>query len=177
VIFSINRPYRRAVVATALLRYGVSLSAAALLAGCGGSQPPLGVLPHGSTPQQSLAQQAYHIVHPFGRLKRDGATPSSDLIDINGTPLINVQGTLYSTTTEGGDGSGTVFGITTDGSEKIVHSFSGNDGRGPAAALRNVRGVLYGTTQAGGINNLGTVFRLTKSGEETVLHSFARERA
>ena len=37
-----------------------------------------------------------------------------------------------------------------------------------------MRGVLYGTTQAGSINNLGTVFRLTKSGEETVLHSFAK---
>jgi uncharacterized repeat protein (TIGR03803 family) len=355
--------------ASARLRYGLSLAAVtALLAGCGGSQPPLSVSPQGLAPQQSLPQNEFHIIHPFGRATKDGANPAADLIDVKGTlygttvngggsnnrgtvfsittsgeekvlhrfggtydgdypvsallnvngtlygttsaggndyggaifkimpsgteavlhsftylgngnpraalinvgdtlygttaglegywcgevfsittggkfkilhsfgkgsdgcsplapllnvngtlygttstggneeaggtvftisttgkyqrlynfgtnpndgakpaaALINVQGTLYGTTTEGGDGSGTVFSITTDGSEKVVHSFSGSDGRGPAAALKNVKGILYGTTQVGGANNLGTVFSLTKSGEEKVLHSFAK---
>ncbi len=108
----------------------------------------------------------YQRLYNFGAYAGDGQYPAA--------ALINVQGTLYGTTTEGGDGNGTVFSITTDGSEKVVHSFSGNDGRGPAAALKNVKGVLYGTTQVGGANNLGTVFSLTKSGDETVVHSFAK---
>jgi uncharacterized repeat protein (TIGR03803 family) len=87
--------------------------------------------------------------------------------------LLNVKGTLYGTTTSGGgtgcggDGCGTVFAITTSGSETVLHSFSGSaDGVHPYAGLIDVNGTLYGTTYQGGGNNncargCGTVFSIT----------------
>jgi hypothetical protein len=89
------KPAARVAITTALVRYGVSLTAAAaLLAGCGGSQPPLDVSAQGSASQQSRAEKAYHVLHPFGRFMGDGANPLAGLID--------VKGTLYGTTIAGG---------------------------------------------------------------------------
>ncbi|HEX3663852.1 MAG TPA: choice-of-anchor tandem repeat GloVer-containing protein [Rhizomicrobium sp.] len=88
----------------------------------------------------------------------DGAWPEGGLID--------VKGTLYGTTKLGGaycqTGCGTVFALDPNsGAETVLHSFgSGTDGGTPNATLLNVKGVLYGTTAAGGANNGGTVFAL-----------------
>jgi uncharacterized repeat protein (TIGR03803 family) len=70
---------------------------------------------------------------------------------------------------------GTVFSITTSGTEKVLHSFKGGqDGEKPFASLVEMNGVLYGTTSAGGgASSAGTVFKITPSGTETVLHRFA----
>src|SRR5579862_2606111 len=89
--------------------------------------------------------------------------------------LVNVKGTLYDTTYAGGVyGNGTVFSVTTTGTEKVLHSFAGGaDGAGAEASLVNVKGTLYGTTSAGGANGVGTVFSVTTTGTEQVLHSFA----
>jgi uncharacterized repeat protein (TIGR03803 family) len=147
-------------------RYASSIWAAALLAGCGGSQPTLSVAPGVLTTQQSIAQSAFHILHKFGGAG-DGTNPSAGLID--------VKGTLYGTTIKGGaNGYGTVFSIATSGAETVLHDFGGSgDGAQPAAELLNVSGTLYGTTSAGGAtSNAGTVFSITPSGTETVLHSF-----
>jgi uncharacterized repeat protein (TIGR03803 family) len=102
---------------------------------------------------------------------KDGADP--------GAGLLNVNGTLYGTTTGGGkycrgsDGCGTVFSITTSGKETVLHSFGGTGDSGyPKAGLLNVNGTLYGTTAGGGANGSGTVFSITTSGAETVLYSF-----
>ncbi|MFY9883899.1 MAG: choice-of-anchor tandem repeat GloVer-containing protein, partial [Candidatus Cybelea sp.] len=99
----------------------------------------------------------------------DGSYPVSGLIDVNGT--------LYGTTNDGGSGSfGTVYSVGTTGSEKVLHSFSGSgDGAGPAAGLIDVKGTLYGTTEGGGTAecDCGTVFSITIAGVEMVLHSFA----
>ncbi len=92
--------------------------------------------------------------------------------------LINVNGTLYGTTTGGGANNyGTVFSITPSGTETVLHSFAGYpyDGTDPLASLIKVKGTLYGTMSAGGANcssKCGTVFAITPSGAETVLHSF-----
>ncbi len=52
-----NLPTVYARTTTALLRYGLSLTAmAALLAGCDGSQPPFSASPQELAPQQSLLQ-------------------------------------------------------------------------------------------------------------------------
>jgi uncharacterized repeat protein (TIGR03803 family) len=165
-----NRPAAHAVITTALLRYGLSLgAAAALLTGCGGSQIPLSASPQGLGPEQSLAQQAYHIIHPFGRSAEDGTRPAADLID--------VEGTLYGTTVRGGSHDvGTVFSITPGGTETVLHSFgAGRDGKEPMAKLLNVNGTLYGTTAGGGKRGGGTVFRMSLSGEEKVLYNFATD--
>jgi uncharacterized repeat protein (TIGR03803 family) len=106
------------------------------------------------------------MLHSFGG-DSDGSHPTAGLIDVNGT--------LYGTTTEGGAyGNGTIFGISTSGKESVLYSFGkGSDGQGPEAALINVNGALYGTTTAGGTYGDGTVFGLRMStGKEHVLHSF-----
>jgi uncharacterized repeat protein (TIGR03803 family) len=158
-------------------RYALSLSAAAaLLAGCGESQPPLSVSAAGLAPQQSLTSRAYNRLHEFGNSAGDGTNPYAG--------LIVVKGTLYGTTLSGGSSnSGTVFAITKTGEETVLHSFSGSafsssdDGAQPAAALIDVNGTLYGTTYAGGAHlcggvTCGTVFSITTSGTEKVLYSF-----
>jgi uncharacterized repeat protein (TIGR03803 family) len=99
--------------------------------------------------------------------------------------LINVNGTLYGATGEGGSGCngsgcGTVFKITTSGKKSSLYDFQGGaDGTDPVALI-DVGGKLYGTTFYGGATvhaicgpaGCGTVFKLTMSGSEQVLHSF-----
>ena len=109
------------------------------------------------------------VLHGFGK-GGDGAWPEAG--------LINVNETLYGTTSGGGaiggsGSSGTVFAVTTSGKEMLLHTFgSPGDGAIPRAGLVNVNGTLYGTTFSGGTHNKGTVFAITTSGAETVLHSF-----
>jgi uncharacterized repeat protein (TIGR03803 family) len=93
--------------------------------------------------------------------------------------LLNLDGTLYSTTQGGGSGCGcgTVFGVTTSGSEHVVYSFKGgSDGATPFASLTAVNGKLFGTTYYGGSTRCsggcGTVFQVNTSGGERVLHRF-----
>ncbi|HLY01409.1 MAG TPA: choice-of-anchor tandem repeat GloVer-containing protein [Candidatus Cybelea sp.] len=109
-----------------------------------------------------------------GGYKGDGYWPEGN--------LINVDGTLYGTTVQGGANvSGTVFSISTSGNETLPYSFKGGslDGEYPQSALINVKGTLYGTTEKGGGSGCvdgegcGTVFSIALSGTETVLHSFA----
>jgi uncharacterized repeat protein (TIGR03803 family) len=99
----------------------------------------------------------------------DGAIPVANLIDVNGT--------LYGTTANGGGSNkGTVFSVNpTTGAETVLYSFSGGtDGGTPLAGLIDVKGTLYGTTMAGGSVGAGTAFSLDPTtGVETVLHSFA----
>ncbi|MGB8908925.1 MAG: choice-of-anchor tandem repeat GloVer-containing protein [Candidatus Cybelea sp.] len=113
------------------------------------------------------------VLHSFRANGTDGELPEAGLTDVGGT--------LYGTTIAGGSnecangyGCGTVFSITTNGTEKVLHSFGkGNDGWYPAAGLLDVKGTLYGTTAArGGTQNGGTVFSITTGGVENVLHSF-----
>jgi len=62
-------------------------------------------------------------------------------------------------------------------SYRVVYSFDGSGGVNPAAGLTALKGVLYGTADAGGsfclsYGGCGTVFSLTTAGEETTLYSF-----
>jgi uncharacterized repeat protein (TIGR03803 family) len=90
--------------------------------------------------------------------------------------LIDVKGTLYGTSTEGGKdpGAGTVFSITPAGKQHVLHSFLDTpDGADPVAGLTYFDGTFYGTTFAGGKYNYGTVFSMSLSGKLHILHSFA----
>lgn len=92
------------------------------------------------------------------------------------TPVLDKQGNLYGTTMRGGaNGYGTVFEVTSTGTETILHSFNndGTDGIYPYAGLvLGKKGKLYGITTGGGAYGYGMVFELTPSGKETILHSF-----
>jgi uncharacterized repeat protein (TIGR03803 family) len=202
---------------------------AAMLAGCGGSQAPIGApgaMPQAPSAAVRVDSSSYKVLYRF--LGPDGALPHASLTDVHGmlygtttaggagrfgvgrrgvvfsvttrgsekalysfkrapdgaspyASLIDVHGTLYGTTRDGGSysyssfsASGTFFSITTGGSEKVLHSFGyGTDGIHPIAGLIDVDGTLYGTTELGGANRYGgTVFSITTGGAETVLHSF-----
>lgn len=124
------------------------------------------------------------VLYRFGA-PPDGDTPTASLLDVSGT--------LYGTTSFGGSytcgypnyfSCGTVFSITTSGTETVLHSFGGRDGVQPDASLIEVKGTLYGTTAGGGANYCstyyfifcGTVFSITPGGDETVVHSFGYGR-
>ncbi len=99
----------------------------------------------------------------------DGGYPIAGLIR-------DPKGSLYGTTLVGGaSGYGTVFEVSSTGTETVLYSFTGDgaDGIYPNAGLiRDPQGNLYGTTVYGGTYGHGTVFKVTRTGTETVLHSF-----
>ena len=92
----------------------------------------------------------------------DGQNPAAGL-------LMDGSGNLYGTTqgggTAGGFPGGTVFKLTSAGSESILWNFNpavSGEGLDPTAVLLlDTNGNLYGTTQLGGAWGQGTVFRLT----------------
>jgi uncharacterized repeat protein (TIGR03803 family) len=87
--------------------------------------------------------------------------------------LINVNGTLYGTTTSGGsDDAGTVFSSTPTGRLQILHSFDRFHGSLTWARLVAMKGVLYGTTQMGGSQLYGTAFSVTAKGTFKTLYNF-----
>lgn len=92
----------------------------------------------------------------------DGEEPSFRLIFGN-------DGRLYGTASFAGDptnspsgiGSGSVFGITTNGTYTTLFLFHGTNGSFPASSLMlGPDGNLYGTTSQGGAGGGGTIFRV-----------------
>jgi uncharacterized repeat protein (TIGR03803 family) len=74
-------------------------------------------------------------------------------------------------------GCGTLFQVTSSGTETLRYSFCSvtncTDGASPLAGLiADQAGNLYGTTYFGGAANGGAVFELVADGTETVLYSF-----
>jgi uncharacterized repeat protein (TIGR03803 family) len=112
----------------------------------------------------------------FGR-GRHGWGPAAGLAVMNGV--------LYGTTLQGGTGTacgavgcGTVYSITRDGHEHVIHSFqSGTDGAAPYGDLIAFHGKLYGTTENGGSNcsgnGCGIIFSIDDAGNYTILHTFS----
>ncbi len=97
--------------------------------------------------------------------------------------LIDVKGTLYGTTSQGGfDQAGTVIAVDPKtGAEKVLHAFCSRphctDGGIPMAGLIDINGTLYGTTFSGGDADEGAVFAIDPlSGAETVIYSFCKQQ-
>ncbi len=107
----------------------------------------------------------------------DGQAPVASLIR-------DTHGNLYGTTMGGGDlnvcynnnpGCGTVFKVTWNGKETILHRFmGGSDGAYPDSALvRTAKGDLVGTIgYGGGAYGNGMVFKVSPAGKESVLYAF-----
>ena len=139
----------------------------------------------------------YITLHNFSRFGYDTSnqnqTTNSDGASPESTLLLSGN-TLYGTTTEGGtNGNGTVFAMSTGGSNFMtlhvfgawglntnLGSFTNNDGAYPQGAGLILSGnTLYGTTGEAGPNAHGataggTVFSLSTNGTNfTVLHAFS----
>jgi uncharacterized repeat protein (TIGR03803 family) len=104
----------------------------------------------------------------------DGAFPMGGVI-------ADSAGNLYGAA-EGGGGShyGVVFKLAPDGTETVLHSFTGSDGAYPTAGvILDKSGNLYGTASYGGecrrFKCGGTVFKLAPDGTLTVLHAFEKK--
>jgi len=100
------------------------------------------------------------VLHTF-RSAHGGSDPQAGVIR-------DAQGNLYGTTLYGGSGNGccgTVFEITAEGKEKVLHSFCTSDcsdGANPMAGLiMDAKGNIYGTASNGGVNRNGTIFMIT----------------
>ncbi|HEX4159020.1 MAG TPA: choice-of-anchor tandem repeat GloVer-containing protein [Rhizomicrobium sp.] len=129
-----------------------------------------GCTPARSGPPAEAARTREKVLHSFGD-GTDGVLPHGILLDVNGT--------LYGTTSEGGaSDAGTLFALDPDtGKETLLHSFDYTDGGYPDGGLIDVKGMLYGTTYFGGSGGCGTgcgtVFAFDPgTGAEQVLHSF-----
>lgn len=137
----------------------------------------------GGAPQVTTAQTE-SALYSFCSMPNctDGAYPTANLIR-------DGKGNFYGTTVSGGgscgNGCGTVFELSASGVRTTLYAFSGSpDGESPMSGLvRDSKGNLYGTTQAGGsmdglcsyLAGCGTVFELRKTGktyQEVVLYTF-----
>jgi len=109
------------------------------------------------------------ILHSFTGGTTDGC-------NVLGTPFMDAAGNFYGTTSSCGTHTlGTVWKVSKDGKEKLLHSFAGgtSDGEYPlAGVIMDAAGNLYGNTETGGASNVGTVYKISKTGKFTLLHSF-----
>ncbi|MGB8910444.1 MAG: choice-of-anchor tandem repeat GloVer-containing protein, partial [Candidatus Cybelea sp.] len=159
------------------------VAAAALLAGCGGSQPPIGapgvmsqMRLSGSTRATGLRNltSSYQVLFRFGR----HPNPGHDIGGADPEGLIAVGGELYGTTAAGGyHDFGTVYSMSTVGAKKVLHRFDSgsygpSDGVNPVGSLIEVKSLLYGVTVVGGKCGSGSVYSISTTGTETILHSF-----
>ena len=101
----------------------------------------------------------------------DGDKPEAGLV-------MDRSGNLYGTTNLGGPADqGTVFKVMPDGTEAVLHAFTGGgDGGYPQAnLLLDKTGNLFGTTVSGGSgcsDGCGTVFKIAADGTFTTLYAF-----
>ncbi|HEX3653559.1 MAG TPA: choice-of-anchor tandem repeat GloVer-containing protein [Rhizomicrobium sp.] len=96
----------------------------------------------------------FAVLYRFqGHAAGDGADPQAE-------PVVDDSGTLWGTTAAGGAGdNGTIYEITPDGVETVVHSFGNRNGISPGGRLlRDKSGALYGTASFGGDFGQGTIF-------------------
>jgi len=129
------------------------------------------------------------VLHSFTRYP-DGGSPYAGLI-------IDAQGNLYGTTSQGGTGTcngprrgcGTVLELAPSGAETVLYNFQGwPDAQNPSygGLIMDAQRNLYGATVNGGYykrtchyggrhgpHTCGTVFEVTPTGSEKVLYMFA----
>lgn len=125
------------------------------------ARPPVAAAP--AQPDAAAVRAGYKLIYSF-KGNPDGEYASGSLAVL--------EGALFGATDYGGTGNGTLFDVSTSGTEHVIRKFSGANGTEPVGGPLNAAGLLYGTTYAGGASNVGTIFRTTASGKETILHSF-----
>ncbi|HEX4012439.1 MAG TPA: choice-of-anchor tandem repeat GloVer-containing protein [Candidatus Cybelea sp.] len=149
----------------------LSCVAAAILAGCGGSQPPIGAPGAVAQIRSTTSNSGYSVLHSFGG-PGDGSEPWAR--------LLNVNGVLYGTTSSGGRTlvSGTIYTILPSGQERVLYSGTSNSDE-MLGGLTQVGELLYGSAWMGGTRDAGNVYSFpilpasaTPSGIERVIYQF-----
>jgi uncharacterized repeat protein (TIGR03803 family) len=113
------------------------------------------------------ADPTYTVLHNFAGSPDDGAGSGANV-------TLDGLGNIYGTTDYGGaTGNGTIFKLAPDGTQTLLHSFSGSDGAFPDGAVTLFHGNLYGTASSGGASGNGVLFKLTAKGKYKVLHEFS----
>lgn len=121
----------------------------------------------------ALKDPTYTDLYKFQGGADDGCNPGAKV-------TLDAAGNIYGTTDfcdPYGDGDGVVYKLAPDGTETILHFFTGPaDGAQPDGAITLMRnGDMYGTTTSGGANDSGTLFEITKKGKFKVLHDFTSD--
>ena len=108
------------------------------------------------------------ILYSFRPPYSSGATPLGEV-------RLDSQGNLYSTTSTGGQGAGTVFQLNSSGQGRQF-TFDGFDGGAPSAGvlLDSTRRALFGTTALVGAGNGGTVYEIL-GGHQSTLYNFCSQ--
>jgi uncharacterized repeat protein (TIGR03803 family) len=89
-------------------------------------------------------------------------------------PTVTADGTVYGTTSRGGEyDAGTIYRITPEGEYSVMRTLDGETLTPYAGLVLSQNGNLYGTTVNGGIDGYGTVFELKPSGEFEVIYKFS----
>ena len=154
------------------------LGVAGALAACSGSSTPSVVqalAPHVQNARASYVAgpptPTYTIIYTF-KGGADGSAPMAQ--------LVNVNGTLFGTTSAGGTNfDGTVYSITTGGAEKVLYRFGSkpNDGALPLGGLIDVNGSLFGATNesTNAPTDCGAIYKVTAAGTESVKYLFKND--
>jgi uncharacterized repeat protein (TIGR03803 family) len=119
------------------------------------------------TPQGTLT-----TLYQFGGLPTDGKLPSGGLVQGTDDNFYGTTDYGGTSTNCGGDGCGTVFKITPQGTLTTLWQFNRANGESPDAAMvQGTDGYFYGMT-ARSENTCGTVFKITPQGTLTTLWQF-----
>jgi uncharacterized repeat protein (TIGR03803 family) len=106
------------------------------------------------------------LLHSFAGSAWDGCRPL-------GTPALDGKGNLNGVTFAcGRKQSGTVWKVSSSGTETILHNFTQSDPQPSAGVALDNKGNLYGLTEYGGAFGWGTLYELSSGGRFTTLHSF-----
>lgn len=114
---------------------------------------------------------AFTVMHDFAGSPSDGAGSGAEV-------SLDSSGNVYGTTDYGGANTyGTIFEITANGAESVVHSFGGSgDGSTPDGAITiEPNGDKYGTTSYGGSSENGVIWKLAADGTYSVVHNFSAD--
>ena len=137
------------------------------LAACAGLNTTTApVLPANALAVRSQTSGGYQSLYSFHGIP-NGAYPDAGLLAL--------RGTLYGTTSFGGDyDGGTFYSVSPEGKEKVIYSFgqSNTVPMRPESSLVAIGDSFIGTTIYGGKNGLGSVYSVSAGGQAKILHSF-----
>lgn len=117
--------------------------------------------------------QAANVI-PIISLSTPGENFTNPPRQVRSDMMLASDGNIYFGSFAGGQGTGAITRLTPEGTLSTLYAFKGDgtEGVNVIGPLREVGGVLYGTTYFGGDEGGGTLFSLTFDGTFTIIHEF-----